>query len=143
MHTTICFENKSNCKKTHLCYYLCNVLQATRDYCLGDAPTPSAVAAAAALGTQLATAVGAAVGTTESNATASATLFDPANDIVAADLVLVMDKYTAADVLREVRAGCGMLVVLSYGIAVVAACCVQLSQQIWCLLWISTQQQMS
>ena len=30
-------------------------------------------------------------------------MFDPANDIVAADLVLVMDKYTAADVLREVR----------------------------------------
>jgi hypothetical protein len=31
--------------------------------------------------------------------------FDPAADIVASDLVLVMDKYTAADVLREVR-GC-------------------------------------
>jgi len=28
--------------------------------------------------------------------------FCPAEDIVAADLVLVMDKYTAADVLREV-----------------------------------------
>jgi hypothetical protein len=29
--------------------------------------------------------------------------FEPAADIVASDLVLVMDKYTAADVLREVR----------------------------------------
>jgi hypothetical protein len=29
--------------------------------------------------------------------------FCPAEDIVAADIVLVMDKYTAADVLREVN----------------------------------------
>jgi hypothetical protein len=31
-------------------------------------------------------------------------VFNPLEDIVAADMVLVMDKYTAADVLREVRA---------------------------------------
>jgi hypothetical protein len=29
--------------------------------------------------------------------------FDPEQDIVRADLVLVMDKFTAADVLREVK----------------------------------------
>eukprot|EP00879_Flechtneria_rotunda_P006500 GHRR01006832.1.p1 GENE.GHRR01006832.1~~GHRR01006832.1.p1 ORF type:complete len:263 (+),score=136.22 GHRR01006832.1:3-791(+) len=37
-----------------------------------------------------------------SSSNSGAVVFDPANDIVAADLVLVMDKYTAADVLREV-----------------------------------------
>lgn len=69
----------------------CVRLQATRDYCLGEAPDAAAVAAAAALGVQLPDAE-----------TAAAVVFDPANDIVAADLVLVMDKFTAADVLREV-----------------------------------------
>ena len=33
--------------------------------------------------------------------------FEEAADIVAFDLVLVMDKFTAADVLREVRLGFG------------------------------------
>eukprot|EP00878_Enallax_costatus_P033054 GHUV01036431.1.p1 GENE.GHUV01036431.1~~GHUV01036431.1.p1 ORF type:complete len:250 (+),score=82.46 GHUV01036431.1:458-1207(+) len=65
--------------------------RATRDYCLGEGPDQAAVAAAATLGVQLPDA-----------GTAAAVMFDPANDIVAADLVLVMDKFTAADVLREV-----------------------------------------
>ncbi|KAF8057642.1 ptpA [Scenedesmus sp. PABB004] len=66
--------------------------RATRDYCLGQPPHPAAVAAAAALGTPLDSTAGAG----------GALRFEPAADIVAADLVLVFDKYTAADVLREV-----------------------------------------
>jgi hypothetical protein len=73
-------------------------VQASRDYCIGQQPHPAAAAVAeAALGTPLAgTAAGAAGGAVQ---------FNPAADIVASDLVLVMDKYTAADVLREVRHG--------------------------------------
>lgn len=67
-------------------------MQATRDYCAGDSPNPAAVAAAAAVGADLA----------DLSSAAGAVVFNPADDIVAADLVLVMDKYTAADVLREV-----------------------------------------
>ena len=36
-----------------------------------------------------------------------AVMFDPVSDIVSSDLVLVMDKFTAADVLREVGQGAG------------------------------------
>lgn len=63
---------------------------ATRDYCSGEPPHPAAAAAAAALGLELpADEVG-------------AQQFDEASDIAANELVVVMDKYTAADVLREV-----------------------------------------
>lgn len=61
----------------------------TRDYGLGDGPDPSAVAAAARLGLRLPAGHG-------------ARLFDPASDIVRYDLLLVLDKYTAADAMREV-----------------------------------------
>ncbi|WIA42861.1 hypothetical protein OEZ86_008786 [Tetradesmus obliquus] len=78
-------------------------VRASRDYCIGQQPHPAADAVAqAALGAPLAGA--AADGAAESAAAAAggAVQFDPAADIVASDLVLVMDKYTAADVLREV-----------------------------------------
>lgn len=77
-------------------------VRASRDYCIGQQPHPAADAVAqAALGAPLAAA--AADGAAEpAAAAAGAVQFDPAADIVASDLVLVMDKYTAADVLREV-----------------------------------------
>ncbi|GLC34835.1 hypothetical protein PLESTB_001169400 [Pleodorina starrii] len=61
----------------------------TRPYNLGEEPEPAAVAAAEALGL-------------EPPAGHAARLFDPAVDIVSYDLLLVMDKYTAGDVMREV-----------------------------------------
>jgi hypothetical protein len=76
------------------------LLQASRDYCIGQQPHPAAAAvAAAALGTTLSSSPTAAAAA----AAGGAVQFDPAADIVASDVVLVMDKYTAADVLREVR----------------------------------------
>lgn len=64
-------------------------LQATRDYTLGERPHPSAAAAARGLGVQL-------------DSSFQATRFDYAADTVQFDLILVMDKFTAADVMREV-----------------------------------------
>ncbi|PNH11781.1 hypothetical protein TSOC_001350 [Tetrabaena socialis] len=61
----------------------------TRPYNIGDGPEPAAAAAAAKLG--LTVPPGHA-----------ARLFNPAADIVAHDLLLVMDKFTAGDVMREV-----------------------------------------
>lgn len=69
------------------------IQQASRDYCEGQPPHPSAAAAAAALGLEL---------PCEASA-AGAQIFEPASDIVSSDLVLCMDKFSAADVLREVR----------------------------------------
>jgi hypothetical protein len=63
---------------------------------LGYSLTRSAAAAEAA-GSNGAAAAAAAEGS------GGVSVFNPLEDIVAADLVLVMDKYTAADVLREVR----------------------------------------
>jgi len=105
-------------------------LQATRDYCVGQSPHPATAAAAATLGFSLAifdepSAAAAAAGATSGSNSATTSgssdsssdagslpssgpaagvcVFSPSEDIVAADMVLVMDKYTAADVLREVR----------------------------------------
>ncbi|EFJ45244.1 hypothetical protein VOLCADRAFT_106057 [Volvox carteri f. nagariensis] len=61
----------------------------TRPYNLGEGPEPAVVAAAEAMGLEL-------------PAQHAARLFDPANDIVSYDLLLVMDKFTAGDVMREV-----------------------------------------
>ena len=92
------------------------VLQASRDYCAGQPPDLAASAAADTLGYSLtppaAAAPAAAAAAEGGNKDAAAaadggggvSVFNPLEDIVAADLVLVMDKYTAADVLREVRA---------------------------------------
>lgn len=66
-------------------------MQGTRDYALGRPLPASVVAAAGRLGLQLPRSYRAA-------------LLDHAADIVSCDLLLVMDKYTAADVLREVSA---------------------------------------
>lgn len=65
-------------------------LQATRDYNIGEGPEPAVAAVAEELGICL-------------PIDFSAQLFDHERDIVAYDVVLVMDKYTAADVLREVN----------------------------------------
>lgn len=64
-------------------------LQATRDYNIGEPAEPSAVAAAASLGCEM-------------PAGFAAKKFDYEGDTVAFDLVLVMDKFTAGDVMREV-----------------------------------------
>ncbi|GFR49616.1 hypothetical protein Agub_g11639, partial [Astrephomene gubernaculifera] len=61
----------------------------TRPYNLGEGPEPAAAAAAAALGLQL-------------PPNHAASLFDPAHHLVSYDLILVMDKFTAGDVMREV-----------------------------------------
>jgi protein-tyrosine-phosphatase len=63
--------------------------RATRDFNLGDPADPSAAAVAAELGLQLPPGY-------------QAQQFKEARDIVDFDVVLVMDKFTAADVLREV-----------------------------------------
>ncbi len=64
-------------------------LQACRDYNVGDRPDPAVLRAAGEIGLSLA-----------ENKVAE--LFDPARDIGMYDMVLVMDKFTASDVLREV-----------------------------------------
>lgn len=61
----------------------------TRPYNVGEGPEPAAEAAAATLGLTL-------------PADHAARLFEPAEDIVRHDLLLVMDKFTAGDVMREV-----------------------------------------
>ena len=63
--------------------------RATRDYSVGESPHPAAQAAAAELGLALPEGL-------------TARVFDGAADIVTHQLVVVMDKYTVADVLREV-----------------------------------------
>lgn len=65
----------------------------TRDYNIGDLPDPAAVSAASALGLHLVDVSGTAGGARQ---------FDERTDIVRFDLVLTMDKFTAADVLREI-----------------------------------------
>lgn len=62
-----------------------------RDYNVGEPPEPAVLAAAAEAALLI-------------PPDTEARQFAPETDIVRADLVLVMDKYTAADVLREV--GC-------------------------------------
>lgn len=61
----------------------------TRNYSLGHGPEASVLAVAPKVGVSLPEGF-------------AARLFDHAHDIVAFDMVLVMDKFTAADVLREV-----------------------------------------
>ena len=73
-------------------------LQATRDYTIGEGPHPSAQVAANGLGVQL-------------PVDFKASRFDYTDDTVHFDLILVMDKFTAGDVMREVRriqSGTGM-----------------------------------
>lgn len=64
--------------------------RASRDYCLGQGPEPPAVRVAQELGWTLPEGY-------------QARQFEEARDIVEFDVVLVMDKFVAADVLREVR----------------------------------------
>jgi protein-tyrosine-phosphatase len=68
--------------------------RATRDFCAGEGPAPAAAAAAAELGLALPQRY-------------EAEVFRDSRDIVYFDVVLVMDKFTAADVLREAREGGG------------------------------------
>ena len=64
-------------------------LQATRDYAVGEAAHPATSAAAQALGIELPPQF-------------AARKFDYTNDTVHFDMILVMDKFTAGDVMREV-----------------------------------------
>ena len=61
---------------------------ASQDYCVGDSPEGSTVAAAEKLGLSF----------PKGN---TARMFEPGADLVRHDVILVMDKFTAADVLRE------------------------------------------
>ncbi|KAK9821492.1 hypothetical protein WJX74_002157 [Apatococcus lobatus] len=63
--------------------------KACRDYNIGDPPDPAVLRAAAEIGLNL-------------QDGKVAELFDPSRDIGVYDMVLVMDKFTASDVLREV-----------------------------------------
>ena len=74
------------------------MLQGTRDYNVGDGADVSVQAAAQQMGLQL-------------PETFQARQINPEKDIVCFDIVLVMDKFTAADVLREVRAQCCQLII--------------------------------
>ncbi|KAG2433804.1 hypothetical protein HXX76_008162 [Chlamydomonas incerta] len=85
----------------------------TRPYNLGEEPEPNALVAAEALGllqphSAAASSSGGSGGSEAQQAGGSppqphrARLFTAAEDMVGADLVLVMDKYTAGDVMREV-----------------------------------------
>lgn len=65
-------------------------LQGTREYNVGDAPDIAAQSAAQQMGIEL-------------PGNFQARQINPERDIVQFDIVLVMDKFTAADVLREVR----------------------------------------
>ena len=69
---------------------VCEAL-ASRDYCAGRGPAPDAVAAAGALGLA-----------DPAFAASVATPFLPATHAVRADLLAVVDRFVAADVLREV-----------------------------------------
>lgn len=64
-------------------------LQATRDYNVGEPPETSTVAVAAELGLRL-------------REDFAARTFDFEGDTVHFDMILVMDKFTAGDVMREV-----------------------------------------
>lgn len=75
---------------SHMCSYIA-ISSFCRDYNVGDPPEPAVLAAAAEAALVI-------------PPDTEARQFAPETDIVRADLVLVMDKYTAADVLREV--GC-------------------------------------
>lgn len=76
-----------------LCVLVCSklkcVLQGTRDYNVGDGADVSVQAAVQQMGLQI-------------PENFQARQVNPERDIVCFDVVLVMDKYTAADVLREV-----------------------------------------
>eukprot|EP00210_Caulerpa_lentillifera_P006713 g6415.t1 len=63
--------------------------RATRDYNIGEGPDPAVIEASENLSIFL-------------NENKKAELFNYEKDIVLFDLVLVMDKFTAADVLREI-----------------------------------------
>lgn len=63
--------------------------RATRDYTVGEAAHPATSAAAQALGIEL-------------PANFAARKFDYTNDTVHFDMILVMDKFTAGDVMREI-----------------------------------------
>ncbi len=66
------------------------VLQGTRDYNVGDGADVSVQAAVQQMGLQI-------------PENFQARQINPERDIVCFDVVLVMDKFTAADVLREVN----------------------------------------
>ena len=66
-------------------------MQGTRDYNIGEGPDVSVQAAAQSMGLEL-------------RNDFKAQHINYEEDIVNFDVILVMDKYTAADVLREVRA---------------------------------------
>ncbi len=76
-----------------LCAVVCStwkcVLQGTRDYNVGDGADVSVQAAVQQMGLQI-------------PENFQARQINPERDIVCFDVVLVMDKFTAADVLREV-----------------------------------------
>ena len=76
-----------------LCDVVCSkwnrVLQGTRDYNVGDGADVSVQAAVQQMGLQI-------------PENFQARQINPERDIVCFDVVLVMDKFTAADVLREV-----------------------------------------
>ena len=67
-----------------------HVVQGTRDYSVGEGPDVSVQAAAQTMGLEL-------------RQDFKAQQVDFERDIVKFDVVFVMDKYTAADILREVR----------------------------------------
>jgi hypothetical protein len=67
-------------------------LQASRDYNLGEGPELSATTVAAARGWAV-------------PANYGAEKFDDRKDVILFDLILTMDKYTTADVLREISVG--------------------------------------
>lgn len=72
-------------------FILVTSLQGTREYNVGDAPDIAAQSAAQQMGIAL-------------PRDFQARQINPERDIVQFDIVLVMDKFTAADVLREVCA---------------------------------------
>lgn len=82
-------------------------LQGTRPYNLGEEPEASALAAAEALGLMEPHSPSSPSSSANGGPQPPhrARLFSAAEDMVGADLVLVMDKYTAGDVMREVGLG--------------------------------------
>ncbi len=98
---------------------VCALLQGTRDYNLGDGADVSVQAAAQQMGLQLPEKF-------------QARQINPERDIVCFDVVLVMDKFTAADVLREV----GIRPLTSVHILHIAytgaVCCLVARRVCWC-----------
>ena len=82
-------SNTSRAPRTER-FILVTSLQGTREYNVGDAPDIAAQSAAQQMGIEL-------------PGNFQARQINPERDIVQFDIVLVMDKFTAADVLREVR----------------------------------------